>query len=349
LPTAKPTATPTAKPTATPTTADWNQKGPTIVGSAAGDQSGISVSLSFDGSVVAIGAPYKNLQTGQVRVYEWNDSNWSQRGSDIVGAATSNRFGYSVSLSSDGSILAVGATGGRGRAKVYEWNAVSWIQKGGDMDGEANSDYFGLSVSLSPNGNRLAVGAPYNDVGGTNAGQVRVYEWIDPNWSLRGAPIVGDSSGGKFGYSVSLSWDGLTVAVGIPFSAGGGSGRGRVRVYEWDAISWNQKGGDMNGEADFDHFGWLSVSLSWDGNKLAGAATPNDLGLGGPNAGRVYVYAWSGNAWNPVASAIDGVAANDSFGYSVALSSDGTTVAAGAHFNDDNGANSGHVRVFHQY
>jgi len=43
---------------------------------------------------------------------------------------------------------------------------------------------------------------------------------------------------------------------------------------------------------------------------------------------------------------IDGEAANDQSGYSVSLSSDGTRVAIGAPFNDGNGSNSGHVRVY---
>ena len=68
------------------------QLGSDIDGEAGGDNSGISVSLSSDGSIVAIGAFYNGdggNNSGHVRVYSYNSSNdsWSQLGSDIDGEA----------------------------------------------------------------------------------------------------------------------------------------------------------------------------------------------------------------------------------------------------------------------
>ena len=64
------------------------------------------MSLSSDGSVVAIGA-FGNDGTaaaaGHVRVYSWDGLSWSQRGTDINGEAIGDQSGWSVSLSSDGS------------------------------------------------------------------------------------------------------------------------------------------------------------------------------------------------------------------------------------------------------
>jgi hypothetical protein len=51
-------------------------------------------------------------------------------------------------------------------------------------------------------------------------------------------------------------------------------------------------------------------------------------------------------SWSLLGSDIDGEAVNDLSGWSVSLSSDGKTVAIGAHGNDENGSFSGHVRVF---
>ena len=72
----------------------WNQIGLDIDGEAADDESGHSVSLSGDGSVVAIGAPYNSgvsgANSGHVRVYENNNNNnntWQQKGQEIDGAA----------------------------------------------------------------------------------------------------------------------------------------------------------------------------------------------------------------------------------------------------------------------
>ena len=44
-----------------------------------------------------------------MRVYEYSSSSWSQLGSDIDGEAANDNSGYSVSLSSDGTKVAIGA------------------------------------------------------------------------------------------------------------------------------------------------------------------------------------------------------------------------------------------------
>ena len=107
----------------------WVQRGSDIDGEAAGDQSGWSVSLSADGSVVAIGAHLNDgngIDSGHVRLYAWNGSSWVQRGSDIDGEAAGDLSGWSVSLSADGSVVAIGTpynsnNGGlAGHVRVYQ-------------------------------------------------------------------------------------------------------------------------------------------------------------------------------------------------------------------------------------
>ena len=88
------------------------QIGSDINGETTGDQSGRSVSSSSDGTIVAIGAWYNDgngTSSGHVRVYSWDGSNWDQLGSDIDGEAADDGSGWSVSLSSDGTIVAIGA------------------------------------------------------------------------------------------------------------------------------------------------------------------------------------------------------------------------------------------------
>ena len=80
---------------------------------ASNDRSGSSVSLSGDGTRVAIGAPYNSngngTNSGHVRVYELSGNNWTQLVSDIDGEAASDLSGESVSLSADGTRVAIGA------------------------------------------------------------------------------------------------------------------------------------------------------------------------------------------------------------------------------------------------
>ena len=125
------------------------QLGSDINGEAASDQSGYSVSMSSDGTIVAIGAPYNDgngSNSGHVRVYEYSGSSWSQLGADINGEAASDSSGYSVSLSSDGTIVAIGANGNdgngssSGHVRVYQYSSGSWTQLGADIDGEAAYD-----------------------------------------------------------------------------------------------------------------------------------------------------------------------------------------------------------------
>ncbi|MDA9693359.1 hypothetical protein N9U43_01820, partial [Cytophagia bacterium] len=87
-------------------------------------------------------------------------TDFSQMGSDIDGEAANDYSGKSLSLSSDGTILAIGARNNdgngtsAGHVRVYEWNSgsSSWVQKGSDIDGEAAGDGSGRSVSLSSDG-----------------------------------------------------------------------------------------------------------------------------------------------------------------------------------------------------
>jgi hypothetical protein len=342
----------------------WTQLGPDIDGEAADDQSGRSVSLSSDGTIVAIGAIGNDgaagavSNAGHVRVYEWSGSAWVQMGGDIDGEAANDESGWSVSLSSDGTEVAIGAykndgaagaVSNAGHVRVYEWDGSAWQQKGSDIDGEAANDASGRSVSLSADGTEVAIGANRNDGAAgavSDAGHVRVYEWSGGAWVQKGGDIDGEAANDWSGYSVSLSSDGAIVAIGAFLNDGKGSDAGHVRVYEWDGSAWQQKGGDIDGEAAGDYSG-ISVSLSSDGTEVAIGAHLNDGN--GSKAGHVRVYEWDGSAWQQKGSDIDGEAAGDASGWSVSLSSDGTEVAISAGGNDGAAgavSNAGHVRVY---
>ncbi len=176
----------------------WSQLGSDIDGEAAGDRSGISVSLDSDGDRVAIGA-HRNGGTadlaGHVRIYEYSSGSWSQLGSDINGEAAGDRSGVSVSINSAGNRVAIGAhyndgTGSRaGHVRIYEYSNSSWSQLGSDIDGEAASDQSGRSVSLDSDGDRVAIGADYNDGSAIDAGHVRIFEYSNSSWSQLGSDI----------------------------------------------------------------------------------------------------------------------------------------------------------------
>ena len=333
-------------------TASIDQLGSDIDGEAEGDYFGASMSLSSDGTILAVGGTHNDgngLTAGHVRVFEFSGGSWSQLGSDIDGEAAGDEFGESVSLSSDGTILAVGAVGNdesgmtAGHARVFEFSGGSWSQLGSDIDGEAAYDNFGQSVSLSSDGTILAVGGWGNDGTANGAGHVRVFEFSGGSWSQLGSDIDGEAGYDSFGEAVSLSSDGTILAVGAPDNDGTATNAGHARVFEFSGGSWSQLGADIDGEAETDELGG-SVSLSSDGTILAVGAVGNDAN--GSSAGHVRVFEFSGGSWSQLGSDIDGEAANDRLGTSVALSADGSILAAGASGNDGNGSNAGHVRMY---
>ncbi|MDN5212994.1 cadherin domain-containing protein [Fulvivirgaceae bacterium BMA12] len=330
-----------------PLHAQWVQRGADIDGESANDRSGYVVSMNSTGSQVAIGV-WTALHAGHVRVYQWNGSAWVQKGADIDGEAVGDYSGLAISLSADGSTLASGARwnddGGvnAGHVRVYQWNGSAWVQKGADIDGEAAYDNSGNSVSLSADGSIVAIGALGNDGNGINAGHVRVYQWDGSAWVQQGADIDGEAAYDNSGHTVSLSADGSGLAIGATGNDGNGYNSGHVRVYQWDGSAWVQQGADIDGEAVNDESS--SLHMSADGTTLAIGKRHNDGN--GISSGHVRVYRWNGSAWVQQGADIDGEAADDRSGRSVALSSDGFTLAVGAPRNDGNGSDSGHVRVF---
>ena len=311
---------------------EWNILGSAIVGKKSGDEAGYSVSLNSDGTIVAVGAPNTDVngsENGVVRVYQYKDESgtWLQLGDDIDGEAVGDNTGWSVSLSSNGKIVAIGSpfnnlnnfNHNRGLVRVYQYKESlgtgSWIQLGNDIHGKFNNGLSGFSVSLSSNGNVVAIGEPYS-------GLVIVYQYKESlgtgSWIQLGDNIYGKSVGDLSGFSVSLSSNGNVVAIGPYFNRDDS-----VRVYEYEELSttWKKLGGDLSG---------FSVSLNSDGNIVAiGSPFDDD-----DDRGYIKVYKYEESlgigSWIQLGDDIYGEANGDFSGISVSLSSDGTTVAIGA-------------------
>lgn len=254
----------------------WSQMGSPINGDSVGDLSGFSVSMSGDGTRIALGSPtystsmFTRNNTGRVVVYDWNSSSnsWSQT-IEITGSEEGDNFGTSVALSADGARLACGAikssgstapgevsgpfshsstqskgwfyeyeTTGAGIVRVYEFEpGTSTINMvGDDISGNAKSA-FGWSIDLSGDGTRLVVGAPGSHEGGSS--YTCVYEESGGVWSQVGNSPTGLCGEDKEGSSVSITNDGKRIATTAIHAD---SGSGRVRVYEEIEGAWSQVG-----------------------------------------------------------------------------------------------------------
>tara|TARA_R110002072_G_scaffold45565_1_gene126596 strand:- start:4229 stop:5626 length:1398 start_codon:yes stop_codon:yes gene_type:complete len=318
---------------------DWIQRGTTIVGEVAGDHNGGSVSLSSDGNTIAIGA-YRNDNVngqgaGQVRIFDWDGSDWVQRGLSINGEVASDSNGFAVSLSSDGNTVAMSAIGSDalanngGQTRIFDWNGNAWVQKGSSINGQSN-ELSGWSISLRNNGDTIAIGAP---VSFNEPGFAYIFDWDGNDWVQRGLNIVGDHANDQSGYSISLSLDTNTVAIGARRNNIGGSGTGAIKIYDWDGSDWTQRGNVISGDNNGDNAG-ETISLSDDGNSI-GIGVKGVDNLDDPNqlkyeVGLVRIYDWNNNTmlWEPRGDDIKGVDQNDRTGTAVSLSADGNTFIA---------------------
>jgi hypothetical protein len=315
----------------------WTLMGSPIEGARENERSGTSVSLSWDGSIVAIGAPSGGAlaSKGITRIYKWTDNTrWAPMGAS-EGATDGDESGYSVSLSSDGHTVAIGAPSDVvvinglhqlcGVTRIYDWINNSWALQA-KIDGGVN-DVSGTSVSLSSNGHTVAIGAPG---GNSGKGVTRVYQRATPNWTIVGSVIPGGVANGWSGWSVSLSSDGLAVAVGAPDA---NTLKGETRIFKWGTdprdptrYQWSALGNPIVGLATGEQNGY-SVSLHSDPNTQThtvaicapGASYVKDKSL-------IYRYHADSSQWVAMTKPLHSGERADS----ACLSSDGTTAVFGA-------------------
>jgi hypothetical protein len=160
------------------------------------------------------------VAAGLVRVYEFVNNDWVQKGNAILGDASIIHFGKGLDISADGNTVAVGAPMSSdsghysGKVKVYDWVNNSWTQRGVTIHGDTAEEKSGEVVSLSADGNTLAIGSPQCDQGGRGVGKVRVYEWSSNARQQKGATFNGSIIAEYLGTSISLNSNG-SVLQGI--------------------------------------------------------------------------------------------------------------------------------------
>lgn len=247
-------------------------------------------------------------------------------------------------------------------AAALELEAIGYLSaKQGDA-----ADAFGFAVAISTDGNTLAIGAPYEDCSCTgvnpsaldeaapNAGAVYIFAKSARGWTQQAmikASAVAEYD--LFGFTVALSGDGNTLAVGAPTV--NASSTETVHVFARRAGAWRQTAAltAFNGDLG-DSFG-SALALSADGRTLVvGASSEDSSGAGtaasgldddeqGSGAAYIFSRSASGSSWSQSAF-IKGSHSDtlDLFGASLALSADGHTLAVGSP-RDDSDASGNHV------
>jgi hypothetical protein len=345
------------------------------------------------------------LSSGAVYVFARAGDRWVQQAYLKASNPGSNdQFGHVVALSADGNILAVsapfedsGATGvdgdqadnslqQSGAVYVFARTGTVWSQQAylkASNTGEAeDGDQFGFSLALSDDGTTLAAGAIAEDsadasINGNqadnsanSAGAVYVFARTGSRWSqqayVKSSSPHGADANDLFGYSVGLSADGNTLAVGAYDEAGSSNivngpednnapGTGAVLVFTRNGASWSRQAYLKASTQDrADSLGaW--VAISDDGNTVVAGAPDEDSLTTGINTvesghsgrigtlddisvGAAYVFVRSGTTWSQQASfKASNSGIEDWFGVRLALSGDGNTLAVSAP-NEDGGA-----------
>lgn len=243
------------------------------------------------------------------------------------GLPPSGGFGTSVAVSGDTAVI--GATYS---AYVFTRTNGTWTQRA-ILTGDGRSGYeFGSSVSIS--GNTIAVG----DFGDSFQGAVHIYTGSGSTWSRQAKLTASDSAqGDNFGRSVVI--DGDTVIVGADGDGDFGPSSGSAYIFTRTGTSWTQQAKlTANDGAANDNFG-VSVSVAGD-SAVVGAPSyyaPDANQQQNPplDSGSVYVFKRSSNIWTQQAKlTASNSALGNSFGTSVAISTSGETVIAGASFDD---------------
>jgi len=330
------------------------------------DYLGRDVALSGDAQIMAVGAPWSNVNdrkwSGYVRLYGRDGTAWNMF--QQIDDGYQNHFGWSVDLSYDGSTLVVSTHQG----VVY-------------MYGLSNNTYHydlvyttpdinAWEVSISGDGNTVGVTSDTSSIGAmffyrngggfrqrgsiffdygtwesgialnydgtiaaigdrrwsTNTGRVGVFQDVGlGNWIQMGLDITGDASQDYLGWygSVSITYDGLTVAVGARRYD---SSRGLIRVYDYATTEgmW-EKRADLVGDSSDDNMS--KTSLSFDGKYLAAGAYRSSSHQGS----YVKIFEKIGSTYEVIEKKVE----SGEFGFSVDMSADGAAVAIGAYEFDD--------------
>ncbi len=326
-------------------------------------------------------------QAGAAYVFTRSGTTWSQ---DAYVKASNTRpnalFGETVTVSGDGATFAVssyaessgsaGINGNQndtsqsysGAVYVFQRSGGSWVQQAyiKASNPRANAG-FGYALALSGDGTTLGVGAyaepsaangingNQSDTSAPSSGAAYIYTRNGGSWGQQAYVKASNTrTNAIFGYSIALSTNGNTLAVGAYGEASGARGvngnqndtsqsySGAVYVYARGGNAWTQEAYVKASNTRTSALFGSAVGLSGDGTILAVGSygeSGSSLGVGGdqsdsshPSSGAAYVFDKKNGGWSQQTYA---KASNSQqqglFGYVLAMSGDGTQLAVGAY------------------
>ena len=310
-----------------------------------GDNFGAAVSISGDGNTALVGAYLEDTggtDAGAAYIFTRSGTSWSQQAK--IQASDKDQydnFGYSVSISGDGTTALVGAyaedTGGSGAGAAYTFtrSGTTWTQQAKiQASDKQQGSLFAYSVSISGDGNTALFGAFGDGADVSGAGAAYIFTRSGTAWTEQ-AKIQGSDKqlGDLFGRSVSISSDGNTALVGAYGEDTGASAAGAAYIFTRSGTAWTEQAKIQASDAGASDFFGFFVSISSDGNTAIVGARGHDAIVGAftiYDTGAAYIFTRSGTTWTQQQKIqASDKEQSDQFGYSVSISSDGNTAIVG--------------------
>ena len=318
---------------------------------------GTDVSLSQDGKIRAVIKGSKPI----VQNYNTTNNTWEDEWAPTTITA------YKVSLSADGTILAVGYNNfddKKGKVVVYENDNGNWQQKGSQLTGEkgewvGNSssvqnyqfqgDRFGNSLALSNDGLTMIVGS-YSAAGSffhrsteyffDRGGRVQVYQFANGNWSQLGADFTGESLYLGYGDEVRISGNGLVVAFTNYYWSNDHDGN-KLHVYEWASNTWVER----TGVSAFNNFNQMGSPFDFSINSNGSVLSAGRYSSFGGD-GSVIIYRYANSSYS--SEIISAESTNNMvFGYKVDLDDSGNYCVISENYSNISDSGNEHIYVYH--
>ena len=309
--------------------------------------------ISGNGQRVVVGMPTSNGPFDVNNVGGWltfvhnrSTNRWDELGEIFYGNLKKSRLGYTMSLSQDGNIVAVGAPMAgddkMGQVTVYRYNNSTgnrhWEQLGQTIFAqEPNADdFFGADLDLSNDGLILAIGQQSQDKNKTFAerkGRVAVFRYSNQTWNAMGDEILGEQTGDAFGRSVGLSADSKMFIGGVnggyvyDDNSRNRTAHPRAFIYNGTSGKWDQMGNDIVGKLTLGGNILNRVAMNANGTRVA-LTTQQVRGSGGGYS-QVFEFDKDFGDWRPLGGIISQVWQSGG-GSDVSMSATGDIILLGA-------------------
>ncbi len=230
------------------------------------------IDLNAPGDKIIISNPYNyghGLNSGMAKMYRQVNGRWTEWGGTVSGHSANENFGRQVKMDYSGNKIFISNSIPK---QIYAYdveNMVNNTKLGREFLGETRAEALGHAVDINRQGNIIAYSAPGYEIPNNNdldRGVVRVYEFVNRTWQLKGQPVYGRDVYSGFGQYVDLNDAGnIFASSGVQYRRN--ENKWYVEVYAFQNGQWVQKGQTLVCDTSNMALGYL-LRINADGTRL---------------------------------------------------------------------------------